>query len=103
MVVATTKARKIRDRLLTRRNALLHRYRDAVARADEELSEPENDVIDVANDQWDVRVLSATNDVDANALAAIVGALERLSDGSYGICVGCGARIPAARLAVLPE
>ncbi|MDH6182613.1 DnaK suppressor protein [Microbacteriaceae bacterium SG_E_30_P1] len=29
-------------------------------------------------------------------------ALERLRDGTYGVCVSCGARIPDARLEVRP-
>jgi RNA polymerase-binding transcription factor DksA len=33
----------------------------------------------------------------------LIGALERLRDGSYGTCEECGRRIPAARLAAVPE
>jgi DnaK suppressor protein len=35
-------------------------------------------------------------------LAEIDGALRRLDDGSYGICVNCGAAIAPARLAARP-
>ena len=34
---------------------------------------------------------------------AIVNALERLSAGTYGICVGCNRPIPYGRLIVMPE
>ncbi len=30
-------------------------------------------------------------------------ALRALTDGTYGTCTGCGARIPPARLAAVPE
>ncbi|HSJ64305.1 MAG TPA: TraR/DksA family transcriptional regulator [Gemmatimonadaceae bacterium] len=36
-------------------------------------------------------------------LEAIDAALARIADGSYGICSGCGARIPFGRLIVMPE
>lgn len=36
-------------------------------------------------------------------LAAIDAALARIEDGSYGICVDCGADIAAARLRAAPE
>lgn len=55
-----------------------------------------------------------TNDVDrvrALVLAQLVGraagdaddALARLAAGTYGICDGCGQRIPLARLRAVPE
>jgi RNA polymerase-binding transcription factor len=35
--------------------------------------------------------------------AALDQALGRVADGTYGLCVACHAKIPEARLAVLPE
>jgi len=35
--------------------------------------------------------------------AEAVGALQRIQDGTYGICADCGKTIPAARLQVKPE
>lgn len=32
-----------------------------------------------------------------------VEALRRIQDGTYGVCLDCGKRIPAARLSVKPE
>jgi len=43
--------------------------------------------------------------VDANTedlLRKAEKALERLNEGSYGVCESCGAAIPIARLEVLP-
>jgi RNA polymerase-binding transcription factor DksA len=37
------------------------------------------------------------------AIAAIRVALERLADGTYGVCVDCGSPIPLERLEALPE
>ena len=36
-------------------------------------------------------------------LAALVGALRRLEEGSYGVCTGCDDPIPFERLFVMPE
>lgn len=38
------------------------------------------------------------------ALASdVAGALQRMDEGRYGVCVRCGGPIPFARLTVLPE
>ena len=39
----------------------------------------------------------------SSRVEAIDAALARLADGTYGICLGCGARIPFGRLIVMPE
>ncbi|MEK9953540.1 MAG: TraR/DksA family transcriptional regulator, partial [Curvibacter sp.] len=36
-------------------------------------------------------------------LDAIDAALKRIEDGVYGLCIDCGADIPAARLHAAPE
>ncbi len=36
-------------------------------------------------------------------LARIEGALRRLEEGTYGVCVTCGGEIPFGRLYVFPE
>lgn len=95
--------RKIRERLLARRAALLTRYKDALDRTDEELATPSPELIDTATDQWDARTTSTMSDADVHALGAIVGALHRLDAGRYGVCTTCGHRIEPARLAALPE
>lgn len=50
------------------------------------------------------RELEFTLDARESAeLDAIDAALRRIEDGVYGICVDCGAEIPAARLHAAPE
>ena len=36
-------------------------------------------------------------------IAAIEAALQRIAEGSYGVCIDCGEDIPAARLHAAPE
>lgn len=45
----------------------------------------------------------ATRALLAERVACLAAALERLSDGQYGVCAECGQPIPPARLQALPE
>src|SRR5262245_8689354 len=93
-----------RDRLLARRSQLLHRFRYANALADELNAEQhEVEVVDVANDQWDAHVLGKLGDSETRQLIAVLAALRRVADGSYGRCIRCTSRIAAARLDAVPE
>lgn len=48
-------------------------------------------------------VFDAGRERDLAELRAIRAALERIADGSYGLCVDCGAEIAAERLAAQPS
>ena len=39
---------------------------------------------------------------DTSLLSEVRGALERISDRSYGVCLNCGRRISPARLSAVP-
>jgi DnaK suppressor protein len=101
-VMQTTTVRAIRNRLHVRRHQVLAHYKRMLALAEEE-QQPEPELIDTANEQWDVRLLSQMSDADARALTQIVEALHRLQTGRYGVCVMCEQPICAERLALLPE
>jgi DnaK suppressor protein len=67
------------------------------------LVEPEGDRGDasVELEEWDESHQEELNeDVE---LAEVEHALAKFSDGTYGICEGCGTPIPLARLRILPE
>lgn len=98
----TNTVRAIRNRLHARRREVLLHYERMLALADEE-QQPETELIDKANEQWDVRVLSRLSDTDARTLSQIVEALHRLQAGHYGVCVTCDEMIEHDRLVVLPE
>jgi RNA polymerase-binding transcription factor DksA len=92
-----------RDRLLARRIRLLHRFREATAAAADLTADREVELVDMANDQWEARVLSRLGDADSRQLGEIVAALRRLETGRYGTCIRCGTRIARARLELVPE
>jgi len=103
MTTESVNTRKIRERLMAHRRALLSRYQGAIERADEELATPAHELVDVASEQWDAQILSVMSDVDARALESVIGAIRRLDAGKYGVCAMCGGQIEPARLQVLPE
>lgn len=72
----------MRRRLQRRRNEIMARYQAGA----EDLS-------------W-VRLLS---DADANRLLRIFEALRRIDQGTFGLCVACGATIEPERLRAEPE
>ncbi len=47
-------------------------------------------------------LLIATLERERKTLAEIELALSRVKKGEYGVCAGCGVKIPAARLRALP-
>jgi len=100
---SSSEARRIRARLEARRRELLVRYRDLLDHAEAELADHSPELIDVANDQWDARVLAIMTEHDAVALEHVVAALHRLDLGNYGVCTRCGERVSSKRLRVLPD
>src|SRR6478752_7507525 len=60
------------------------------------------DVADAAFDHTGEELSSQLAELEARELNQIERALLRLKQGTYGVCEGCGAKIPVARLNVLP-
>ena len=94
-------ARAIEDR----RTALAEEIRRGRARA-----EPYAEIAGSAPDLGDQSVADLLSDVaegevtrDLMELRALDAAHKRLADGTFGICVDCGADIPLQRLEVEPE
>ena len=60
------------------------------------------DVVDAALDAAHDEINSQLAEVESRELANIEKALVRIRDGGYGVCDGCGEKIPIARLNALP-
>ncbi|MGL4986569.1 MAG: TraR/DksA family transcriptional regulator [Treponemataceae bacterium] len=60
------------------------------------------DIVDVATDDIDRKMLETLGTKDMNRLKLIDSALTRLEQGKYGLCVKCSSRIPQARLEAIP-
>jgi DnaK suppressor protein len=96
---------ELTERLIRRRDAIAHcleslqlELSDAAAHRDcsDLLDESSVDDADLGTD----RLLLAQAQ---RAYANVQRALERLEDGTYGICAACGANIPITRLRALPD
>lgn len=94
---------RLHKSLTARRNAL----RKRIGRQLEDLAhlnqaKAMGDVADAAFESTGEEIASQMAELEARELAQIERALQRLKNGTYGICEGCGGKIPIARLDALP-
>lgn len=61
-----------------------------------------SDSADVAFDSSGEEIASQLAELESRELAQIERAIKRLKSGTYGLCEGCGCKIPVARLNALP-
>jgi DnaK suppressor protein len=60
------------------------------------------DAYDLASEERDREISFILTDRDRGKLQAIEDALERIDDGSYGVCESCESEIAEGRLAAMP-
>ena len=101
---------------MARRDALLRLHKSLVARRDQlhrrlgrdlkDLHEGTAgvgaDTVDLAFDAGSEEVTSQLAELESRELVQIERSLVRLKQGTYGVCEGCGRRIPVSRLNALP-
>jgi len=89
-----------RETLLARRAELLGR----LAGINDRLDEPEDkDREEAATQTEDDQMLMSLGDLERAEVARIDAALDRVRQGSWGVCVKCGDAIEPKRLELLPE
>ena len=66
------------------------------------LGEAHKDPADTAADESERGILYAELGMELNAIAEVEAALQRIRDGSYGICQATGKAISADRLRAIP-
>ena len=99
-----------RDALLRLHKSLLSRRSDIRKKLADELDGLRNlknadaggDSADVAFESGTEEMASQLAELDARELHQIERALQRLKQGTYGLCEGCGCKIPLGRLNALP-
>jgi DnaK suppressor protein len=99
-----------RDALLRLHKSLLTRRSDILKKLADELdnlrnhkdSDSSGDAADVAFEAGSDEMTSHLAELDARELSQIERALVRLKQGIYGVCEGCGGKIPVGRLNALP-
>jgi len=60
------------------------------------------DLVDVAADDIDRKMLEAVSSQDLRRLRLIDSALSRITNGRFGVCMKCGKKIPHERLEAIP-
>ncbi len=88
--------------LIKRRDALRKALAGDLSLLKELRAQSSGDVVDAALDSVQDEISSQLAEVESRELARIEYALERMREGQFGICEGCGAGIPLARLNALP-
>jgi RNA polymerase-binding protein DksA len=95
-----------KSRLRERADQLRGEVQEAMARTSEEspaqIAERARDMEDDSFATLIVDTNLAEVERDVDELRLIDSALQRLSDGTYGICVDCGQEIPSLRLEAEP-
>jgi DnaK suppressor protein len=95
-----------RERLMALRARLrgeVHQLADsALRREGGEHSTMPIHMADLGSDTFEQDFTLTLMESEETTLAAIESALERMDEGSYGECEGCGGKIPKARLEALP-
>src|SRR5262245_66674486 len=92
----------LRQILVRRRDALRRALAGDLSSLKELRQQNSGDVVDAALDNAQDEISSQMAEVESRELAHIELALERMRDGNYGVCEGCGEGIPLARLQALP-
>jgi len=102
----TVRQDKLRSLLETKKAALLANLRKSMG---EQRTENARMSFELAQDDGDKsvedhehHVQSAVQSMKSEQLEDIEQALEKLAEGSYGICAECGCEIPIQRLAIQP-
>ena len=92
----------LRQSLVRRRDALRQALAGDLSSLKELRQQTSGDMLDAAMDTAQDEINSQMAEVESRELSHIEVALERMRDGNYGLCEGCGEGIPMARLQALP-
>ncbi|GBD27667.1 RNA polymerase-binding transcription factor DksA [bacterium HR30] len=94
---------KLARELRRQRAALLHAVAETEADLAAITAERESEVEELAQEERAARLYGRLGEHERREVAAIDAALQRITEGTYGICVDCGQKIPLARLRAIPQ
>jgi DnaK suppressor protein len=92
----------MRQVLIKRRDALRNALAGDLSLLKELRAQTSGDMVDAALDSVQDEISSQLAEVESRELTRIEYALERMRNGHFGVCEGCGTAIPMARLNALP-
>ncbi|MDX1501119.1 MAG: TraR/DksA family transcriptional regulator [Thermoanaerobaculia bacterium] len=91
-----------RKRLEEQRTEILDMYEHDLKVGQRSSDEGAEDLVDRANSAYDREFMLSLSASERDILLEINAALERLDQGSYGVCGQCGEAIPKNRLQAIP-
>ena len=94
--------KKLREVLLRRREAIRRALDGDLSMLRELREQTKGDILDAALDSAQDELSSQLAEVESRELAQIEHALERMKNGTYGVCEVTEQPIPLARLQALP-
>jgi len=89
---------KFKRLLLEEKKRILEKYE----MPEEENDEGATDIVDEAAESNKRRLIQTLSYRDSVVLKQIESALQRIEEGTYGICLKCGQLIPEKRLELIP-
>jgi DnaK suppressor protein len=96
------KKNEVRDMLLKMKDNLLQEIASNMKMEIGHLQEAIADMYDLADDERERQFSILLCNRDREKLELIDEALERIEDGTYGICEDCGSKIAEGRIKVMP-
>jgi DnaK suppressor protein len=94
--------KKARETLQEMKKQLLAEIKQDLRQGREGSKDDGMDAYDLASEERDREINFILTDRDRGKLQAIEDALERIEDGSYGVCESCESEIADGRLVALP-
>lgn len=94
---------KLARELRRQRAALLHAVAETEADLAAIAAEREPEVEELAQEERSARLYDRLGEHERREVAAIDAALQRMAEGTYGVCIDCGRKIPVARLRAIPQ
>ncbi|HVM95217.1 MAG TPA: TraR/DksA family transcriptional regulator [Candidatus Acidoferrales bacterium] len=91
-----------REKLLEMKRQVLHEMNEDLRQGRESGKEEGMDTYDLASEERDREISFILTDREREKLQGIQDAIDRIDDGSYGICESCESEIAEGRLAALP-
>jgi DnaK suppressor protein len=102
LTVRKTFLKQARETLLDMKSQVLRGIREDLKEDREGQKDDGRDTYDVASEERDREINYLLTDRDRSKLQSIDQALERLDEGTYGICESCEGEITAERLKAMP-
>ncbi len=91
-----------RERLLEMKRQILREISDDLKHGREGAKEDGMDTYDLASEERDREISFILGDREREKLQSVEEALERIEDGSYGMCDSCESEIAPGRLEAMP-